>query len=150
MRKVLKSELFSKIFIESIPKTLNVNGCWIPHRKAQSSGYVLIMSEQKNYYLHRVVLSVYFDIDYTKSAIETRHNTGCTKACFNPEHLKPGSTSLNTLDAVRDKTNYQISKDNCPLCGGQFTTTVQRNGFYKGVIRRHCRRCKRLRRLGLR
>ena len=35
------------------------------------------------------------------------HGQGCSKACFNPEHLHPGDQSENALDQHRDETMTQ-------------------------------------------
>src|ERR1035438_2879340 len=76
---------FTKNWIDSIPKIIDFNGCWISTRwESQSNGYILISSKLEKYLLHRIVMCVYYNINYDNKEIVTRHNTGCSRACFRP------------------------------------------------------------------
>jgi hypothetical protein len=137
--------LFSSItkeYINSIPKIVNENGCWIPLKlKPQKNGYILIGSEYERYYLHRLVMCLYYDIDYYNT-LETRHSKGCDRACFFIEHLKPGSASDNEQDKVKYGTNLNSKKEYCLRCKTPFKTSLIKAGWNKGKIQRWCLKCK--------
>jgi len=125
---------FTKECIETIPKIIDENGCWIPaDLKPDLNGYVRISINNIKLLLHRVVLCLYYDIDYFNDKIETRHSKNCNRACFNYEHLKPGTQIENKKDKVEHH-----SDELCPKCGNRFyyRKTV------KGWIPRIERRCK--------
>ena len=119
-------------WINSIPKIINDNGCWIPSEKnpSDSRGYTRISISNTEVYLHRLSMCLYYNINYFDYKIETRHGVLCNKSCFNYEHLKPGTTSDNELDKIR--------KDDCPKCGYSYKTT--RSGI------RYCNECRKRKR----
>lgn len=131
----------SKEWIESIPKTVNDNGCWLPLNKPGSGGYVKIYLGRRDYKLHRLAMSVYYNIDYYAKDTVTRHAAGCDKACFFHSHLTPGSDSDNMQDEVLRGEHYNTAKENCPVCGGYYT---KYRTMHIGKMRwqRYCRICK--------
>jgi hypothetical protein len=133
---------FNKEHILSIPKIINEKGCWIPNKKTDQSGYVRIMIDRKHFMLHRVVMCLYHNIDYNNYKIETRHGKGCDRACFNYEHLKPGSISDNERDKIEHKTNHNTKKENCPKCGSKYRIQIYKYGWNKGRTRRYCAVCR--------
>ena len=147
--------IFSKEFIESLPKTINSNGCWIPTDvKSESDGYVrLVVGLGKRGYftrfkLHRVVICVYNNLDYNDKSWVTRHNEGCNRACFFIEHLKAGTDSDNCKDMVEHGTHRNIKKEACPKCGGDFRKKLRMRGQELAWIR-WCPSCKYKRKLEL-
>lgn len=133
---------FTKEWINLIHKTINSNGCWISSYKSSSNGYVRISNKSRYLLLHRVVMCVYYNIDYDNKKIEARHDSRCDKACFNYEHLKPGTSSDNIKDSVKDKTHGQTRKSCCPKCGGEYKTHIVKTGWSRGEIYRICPACK--------
>lgn len=139
MRKII----FSKEWIESLPKTINDNGCWIPVGRLESdAGYIRVESNGTSYSLHRVVLALYYNIDYFNYDIETRHGLGCDRRCFNYSHLLPGSPKDNMRDVVDHGHHVNSNKSCCPRCGGPYVSRILKSGINKGKIKRHCRACK--------
>jgi len=133
---------FTIEWILSISKVINNNGCWIPQHKADEDGYIRITfgryPKAKRYKLHRIVMCVYNNIDYDNKSVESRHSTRCSRACFNPEHIKPGSKSDNVKDSVKDKTHRNSAKITCPKCNGSYSLRTK-----YGKIVRFCRACNR-------
>jgi hypothetical protein len=72
--------------------------------------------------------------------IETMHNQGCDRACFNPEHVKPGTHAEN----MKDHIHHNTLKEVCPKCKGEYTIIRIRTGPLKGKTRRRCKNCRRL------
>lgn len=140
----MKRRLLSEITVEwinSIPKTINESGCWISEFKSGSNGYVRIAISGNYYMLHRLVMCLYYNIDYNDNKIETRHNTKCDKACFFHKHLRPGTSSDNRNDSVKDKTHVATRKTHCPKCGGEYKTRKIKTGWHRGEIQRECPVC---------
>lgn len=137
----------TKEWIELIPKTINENGCWIPDLVASGSGYVDISIEGKLYKLHRIVICLYYNIEYNNIKIVSRHNERCDKRCFFHEHLKSGTDSENVIDNVIRGIHKESQKKVCPKCNGPYKTTVTQTGWTKGAVTRHCPACKEKRRL---
>lgn len=132
---------FTKEYILSIPKTINNNDCWIPDKVAESNGYVRISINDIRYLLHRVVMCLWYDIEYTNKNIETRHNKGCDRSCFNYEHLKSGTTSDNTKDQVIHGTHHEARKTHCPKCGGEYKRRQYRVNYLLTWFR-YCPACR--------
>ena len=100
-------------WIDSIPKIINANRCWIPTNLAiQHDGYVNIGIEGLQCRLHRVVLCVYHNLNYYDKSWVSRHSKECSRSCFNSEHLKPGTDSDNCKDQVEHGTHRMIQKKN--------------------------------------
>lgn len=91
------SEL-DEVWINHLDKTIDSNDCWIPKRLPNPSGYVYISIEGYSYRLHRLVLCILNKLRYDDDSFETRHDVGCDKACFNPNHIKAGSHAENMRD----------------------------------------------------
>jgi len=136
--------MFTKEWVESYPKDIDNNGCWIPKGiRPTSKGYITPQINGDRRTLSRVVLSLYHGVDYDNYDIVSRHSQGCDKACFNPEHIKPGSQGDNNRDAVEHGTHVNTAKESCPKCGGPYhyvkATSRPVNG--KTRVTRRCRRC---------
>ena len=132
---------FTREWINNFPKTLNENGCWIPAGyKPHPDGYVSIVINYQTYNLHRLSMCIYHNVDYWDPKIDTRHSKGCSKACFNPEHLQPGTSSENQKDSVIHGTHFNASKDVCPKCGGPYSRKRRRR-YGKELFERYCRNC---------
>lgn len=134
----------TKEWIGSIPKTINNNGCWIPIKLLpRKNGYTRVTINYKRYYLHRLVVCIYYSLDYD-SKFDTRHSDKCRRICFNPNHLTYGSRSDNMQDAVRAGTHVGTAKRECPRCGGPYSKMRYYHGPNKGKVRRYCAKCKKV------
>lgn len=127
---------FTREYILSIKKSINSIGCWIPKQKPKRNGYVQVSIDSRLVMLHRVVMSLWHNIDYNDISIETRHNTTCDRRCFNPEHVKPGTHKEN----MKEHVHHNSKKDVCPKCGGHYTLVILANG-----LKRRCNNCRRAR-----
>lgn len=98
-------------WINNISKTINDNGCWIPHIIPHpNNGYIILKIEGYDYRLHRLSLCISLNLVYSDSSFETRHGFGCDKRCFNPEHLRPGTHTDNMRDKIAHKNNKENKK----------------------------------------
>jgi hypothetical protein len=81
---------------------LNENGCWIWKGIKNSGGYGQVRLKGKNMGVH----CLYWLLSGREipDKFEMRHGFKCSRACYNPEHLTPGTRSENTLDKHRDGT----------------------------------------------
>ncbi len=138
--------MFSREFINSIPKVIDVNGCWIPLTVPYDDGYCHIKINQVRYSLHRLSMCIFYSIDYYDLKVDTRHSEICSRACFNPEHLKPGSTRDNAMDAINHGRHRNASKNVCPKCGLEYQRYMIKSGPRKGDFFRQCFNCKNKRR----
>lgn len=129
-------------FINSIPKTINENECWIPIKKSDSNGYVRIMINKTQYLLHRLSMCIYNNLNYFDYKIASRHGTNCDHAYFNYNHVIPGTDSDNVKDSVRDKTHVEARKTCCSICGTDFSIRITQTGPNKGKIIRYCKVCQ--------
>jgi hypothetical protein len=138
--KVYKLSQLNREWVNNFPKTINENNCWIPPNRPDDEGYVPIQVEKVYFRLHRLIVAIYHNLDYSDAKWDSRHNTGCSRACFNPDHLQPGTHTDNMRDRKRDGTsNY---KEVCPECGGPYTTRITKTGWSKGKIVRICNTCR--------
>jgi hypothetical protein len=133
-----------KEFIESIPKTIDPRtGCWIPIGLYKNSyGYIMLGMENRQYYLHRLVLSIYHGINYFDKSIQTRHSSECEKACFYWQHLTPGTPKENVGDMIRDGHQCNARKERCPSCNGEYRYRINRTGSNIGKANRYCKTCQ--------
>lgn len=134
---------FTKEWINSIPKTINSNGCWIPANiPTTSHGYVRVAIHRKEFKLHRIVMCVFNQIEYNNMKIVSRHSKDCIRACFNPKHITCGSDSDNIRDSVLYGTHKETRKLVCPKCGSEYRKHKRRR-FSKVTWERYCRVCSR-------
>lgn len=134
------SEL-SEEWVNNFPKTIDSNGCWIPPNNSDQEGYVPIQVEGNYFRLHRLVVAIYHNLNYSDSLWDARHNKDCDRACFNPEHLQSGTHTDNMRDKIRDGTNHNLNKDKCSKCGCVYTMIKRKSGPRKGMFFRRCTRC---------
>jgi hypothetical protein len=131
----------TKEWIDSIPKIINSNGCWIPNKKSANTGYTQIWIGDKYLLLHRLVLSVYHNLDYHDQSWDSRHGLQCDRACFFHEHLKFGTHSDNNKDIVLHGKHHNANKTKCPQCGCPYRVRINKTGINQGKIRRVCPVC---------
>ena len=81
---------------------LNDNGCWV-WRRFKNRGYGKVGWKGEIHSVHRL----YWLLSgrTIPEGMVMCHGHNCFKACFNPEHLKPGTHAENQADRVRDGTN---------------------------------------------
>jgi len=87
---------------------LNDNGCWVWKKSKIRNGYgqvkwgVTMISVHRLYWLlsGRII----------PENLEMCHGHNCSKACFNPDHLKPGTAAENCADKIRDGTDARGEK----------------------------------------
>ncbi len=84
---------------------VNENGCWVWKRTKSSFGHGNIHYGKEMAKVHRV----YWLLSgrTIPEGLGLLHGKGCSKACFNPDHLHPGDQSENALDQHRDGTMTQ-------------------------------------------
>ncbi|MEX0595469.1 MAG: hypothetical protein WD512_03135 [Candidatus Paceibacterota bacterium] len=133
---------FTKEWVNSVNKTINSNGCWIPSLIPLKDGYVSVTINNLRYKLHRVALCVYYNIEYHNLKIETRHSSFCVNSCFNPEHLKPGTTKENNQDMIKDGNHNNLKKTHCSSCGGDYSVRTIKTGPSRGRVYRYCKVCQ--------
>lgn len=80
--------------------TIDLNGCWNWNKTKLDTGYGQIFYNGKYYLTHRVVYSLYHEINFLPINIIIRHDCN-NKRCCNPEHLDAGSQSDNILDQYK-------------------------------------------------
>ena len=134
--------IFNARYVNSVSKTINKNGCWIPLQKPESTGYVHITIDGFRFLLHRLSMCVRYNITYDNNKIVARHNKDCIRACFNPEHLNLGSDSENQTDRVKHGNHYNANKKECPKCGCGYKISIQKGGIEKGKVKRYCPVCR--------
>lgn len=145
LRRYVKFSELTKEWVDSIPRVINENGCHIPINKPTGAGYVPIQIEGNSYLLHRLVISLYYNLNYHDQSWTARHNTGCDTKCIFHEHLKSGTISDNMKDRIRDGNHHNSNKKVCPKCGSEYTVEVQKTGWQKGKIFRRCITCRDIR-----
>lgn len=131
--------------INSIPKTIDDNGCWIPKQKpygGRTKKYVLVSFNYTRYFLSRLSMCIFKGLDYNDYKFHCRHSDICDLRCFNPEHLQPGTQSDNEQDKIRQGRNHNLNKDKCPKCNSSYIRRVIRSGPSKGKVSRVCYTCK--------
>ncbi len=81
---------------------LNENGCWVWKKTKNRDGYGNIGYKGSVSQVHRLYWLLSGRI--MPEGLELRHGEGCSKSCFNPSHLTPGTKTENALDMYRDGT----------------------------------------------
>ena|ERR1700747_2411087 len=83
-------------------REINQNGCWIWKGGKVPLGYgATRWYDGKKRLVHRIVAHIVHKIDLNDPKIEVAHSCDIP-ACFNPDHLKPGSHADNMKD-VKEK-----------------------------------------------
>lgn len=134
--------------VESLPKTIDINGCWIPDRVPDTNKYVRITIDGNRLLLSRLIIYLYNDVDYYDNNTLALHTCN-NPTCFNRDHIRPGTYSDNLLDTVKAGNHRNSSKENCPRCGGFYSRYKVRLNKKVSWSRR-CRNCKNKRRNELR
>lgn len=131
----------TKEFILNLPKEINDEGCWLYTKSLYNKGYGRVYFEKTSFLLHRLVLSIWFGLDYDDHSWFACHIVGClNRNCFIPQHLYVGTALDNNKDTVKNKTHNQIRKTHCPL-GHEYDGVVYRKN---GKAKRYCKVCARL------
>ncbi len=80
---------------------VNENGCWV-WSGCKSGGYGCIGYKGGSHHVHRL----YWLLSgrTIPEGLGLLHGKDCSKACYNPEHLRSGNQSENALDCHRDGT----------------------------------------------
>lgn len=87
---------------------LNDNGCWVWKWGKDKDGYGNVWRERTMKRVHRLYWLL---LGRTiPEGLQMCHGHGCSKACFNPEHLKPGTNAENQADRIRDGTDSRGEK----------------------------------------
>jgi len=83
---------------------LNERGCWVWKGSKVAQGYGQIKWHGKMVRVHRL----YWLLSgrTIPAGLEMCHGTGCSKACYNPDHLRPDTRSANMLDKHADGTMH--------------------------------------------
>lgn len=84
---------------------INENGCWIWKGHKNTRRYAEIQYKKKSVKVHRL----YWCLSgrTIPEGLHMLHGHGCSTACYNPEHLTPGTPVENALDRHRDGTMRQ-------------------------------------------
>jgi len=84
---------------------VNENGCWVWRGNKLNSGYGRVAWKNKKKRVHRL----YWLLSgrTIPEGLDMLHGHKCSKACYNPEHIRPGTCSENALDKHRDGTCVQ-------------------------------------------
>ena len=77
------------------------NGCWI-WKGVIVRGYGFVGWHRKDVRVHRLYWLL--SGNTIPDGYDMCHGPGCSTACFNPEHLVPGTKQKNSLDKHRDGT----------------------------------------------
>ena len=88
---------------------LNENGCWVWKNSKNKQGYGQVWWKGTMHLVHRVYWLLSDRV--IPEGLEMCHGHGCSKACYNPEHLKPGTRVENSADRKRDGTDDRGEKN---------------------------------------
>ena len=81
---------------------INEKGCWVWIHSTDTGGYGRVGWHEKLMLVHRL----YWLLSgrTIPAGLGMCHGIGCSKACYNPEHLRPDTRSANRLDQHADGT----------------------------------------------
>lgn len=87
---------------------LNENGCWVWRRMKDKAGYGKVQATGGGMDLvHRVYWLV--SGRTIPEGLYILHGSGCSKACYNPDHLRADTQHQNHMDRFRDGTMIQAT-----------------------------------------
>lgn len=102
--------------VERFWQKVNVEGahtCWTWTGFVRPNGYgAFHVARSGARFAHRISLVLALGRDI-KSGLLALHSCG-NRSCVNPAHLREGSSMENGLDSVRDGTNRNAAKAECP------------------------------------
>lgn len=104
-------------------------------------GYAMFYYNGKNIRLHRVTMSAKYQVDYFDYSNSPRHSAGCSKDCFNPDHINIGTQKDNMQDRITHRSNPNLNKSVCSKCGGNYNIVVRKSGPRAGMSFRRCQKC---------
>jgi hypothetical protein len=81
---------------------LNENGCWVWKQAKNPIGYGIVSWKRKTMLIHRLYWLLFGRT--IPDGLELCHGQGCSKACYNPNHLRTDTRETNMIDKHRDGT----------------------------------------------
>ena len=109
------------------------NGCWVWKGVINHEGYGRVSWHCKYLPVHRLYWLL--SGNTIPDRYEMCHGHGCSKACYNPAHLVPGTSQKNKLDRHRDGTMVQakLTKDQVLEIRGRTDKSMSELGREYGV-----------------
>lgn len=104
-RKHLMNDAEMKQWLETM-YDVNENGCWVWKRMKDKAGYGKV--KVTGGYMD-LVHRVYWLLSGRNipEGLNILHGPGCSKACYNPDHLRADTQHQNQMDRFRDGTMIQ-------------------------------------------
>lgn len=106
-RKHLMTDSEMKEWLETM-YDVNENGCWVWRRMKDKAGYGKV--KVTGGYMD-LVHRVYWGLSgrTIPEGLNILHGQGCSKACYNPDHLRADTQHQNQMDRFRDGTMVQAT-----------------------------------------